>query len=329
MSAELGRVPEPVGWIDNRNFIVPPDIIPVRRVSPIRQRPRTLCRPCPEGTPVCRAGGREWLSDHGPDDVQARDHRNAYGTSFTAHASCLIGLLVLLAGPDAAPPTRATSALRMPAYVAVPSGGSGAPPLTQASAERPSGLRKNHVVRPAARKKAPEASAVAPTRADQSLERDPEPTIEAAAPPESALDTADTSTPADARASEASTAGAGGEGGDGRGSGTGAGSGSGSGVGMSPGPYRLGHGIEPPRKIKHVAPIYPAGALALRALGTVVIEAVVGTDGKVHDTKIVQSIASLDQAALDAVRQWEFAPSTLNGFPVAVIVTVLVQFAIH
>jgi protein TonB len=127
-------------------------------------------------------------------------------------------------------------------------------------------------------------------------------------------------------------------GGSGPGGGTGTGSGSGTGdgigpaskgIGMSPGPYRAGQGIEPPRKIKDVAPLYPPAALTARAFGTVIVEATVGADGKVHDARVVHSIPSLDQAALDAVRQWEFEPSRLNGTPVAVIVTVLVQFAIH
>jgi TonB family protein len=98
---------------------------------------------------------------------------------------------------------------------------------------------------------------------------------------------------------------------------------------MAPGPYRVGNGIEPPRKIKDVRPIYPAGALSSRALGTVLIEAIVGADGKVHDATIVHSIPTLDQAALDAVRQWEFVPSRLNGVAVAVVITVLVQFSIY
>ena len=61
----------------------------------------------------------------------------------------------------------------------------------------------------------------------------------------------------------------------------------------------------------------------------VLIEAVVGTDGKVQEAKVIHSVPLLDQAALDAVRQWEFTPSRLNGVPVAVIITVIVQFAIH
>jgi TonB family protein len=98
---------------------------------------------------------------------------------------------------------------------------------------------------------------------------------------------------------------------------------------MSPGPYRLGQGIEPPRKVKDVRPIYPSGAMALRALGTVVIEAIVGADGKVHEAKVLHSIPELDRAALDAVQQWEFAPARLNGAAVAVIVTVLVKFSLY
>ena len=123
----------------------------------------------------------------------------------------------------------------------------------------------------------------------------------------------------------------------GSGSGSGNGSGSGrngvgggsSGIALSPGPYRPGQGIEPPRKIKDVAPIYPSGALAVRAIGTVVIEAIVGADGKVHEATVVYSIPQLDRAALDAVRQWEFAPSRVNGVAVAVIVTVMVKFSLY
>ena len=98
---------------------------------------------------------------------------------------------------------------------------------------------------------------------------------------------------------------------------------------MPSGPLRLAAGIEPPRKIKDVKPIYPQGVLSDRARGTVIIEATIGIDGTVHDARVIHSVPLLDQAALDAVRQWEFVPSRLNGVPVAVIITVIVQFAIH
>jgi protein TonB len=46
----------------------------------------------------------------------------------------------------------------------------------------------------------------------------------------------------------------------------------------------------------------------------------------VTDTKVVRSIPLLDQAALDAVRQWEYTPTLLNGVPVPVVTTITVNF---
>jgi protein TonB len=98
--------------------------------------------------------------------------------------------------------------------------------------------------------------------------------------------------------------------------------------GPAAGAIRLGPGIEPPKKIKDVKAVYPQGSLTGRLRGTVVIEATIGTDGKVYEARVLRSIAGLDQAALDAVRQWEFEPARLDGAPVAVIMTVTVSFAI-
>jgi protein TonB len=58
----------------------------------------------------------------------------------------------------------------------------------------------------------------------------------------------------------------------------------------------------------------------------VTIEATIGADGKVIDAKVVRSIPLLDQAALDAVRQWEYLPTMLNGLPVPVLMTVKITF---
>ena len=52
-------------------------------------------------------------------------------------------------------------------------------------------------------------------------------------------------------------------------------------------------------------------------------------DGRVKDAKILRSIPLLDQAALDAVKQWEFTPTLLNGVPVPVIMTVTVNFTLQ
>lgn len=90
---------------------------------------------------------------------------------------------------------------------------------------------------------------------------------------------------------------------------------------------RPGGRIMPPKKIKDVPPVYPAVAKAAHVTGAVTIEATIGADGKVVDAKVVHSIALLDQAALDAVRQWEYLPTMLNGKPVPVVVTITVNFA--
>jgi TonB family protein len=89
---------------------------------------------------------------------------------------------------------------------------------------------------------------------------------------------------------------------------------------------RPGGRIMPPKKIKDVPPVYPALAQSAHVSGAVTIEATIGTDGKVVDAKVVRSNPMLDQAALDAVRQWEYLPTMLNGVPVPVLVTVTVNF---
>lgn len=91
-------------------------------------------------------------------------------------------------------------------------------------------------------------------------------------------------------------------------------------------PLRVGGRISTPTKIKDVKPEYPAVAQAARVTGAVIIEATIGEDGKVIDAKVVRSIPMLDQAALDAVRQWEYTPTLLNGVPVPVLVTVTINF---
>jgi protein TonB len=97
----------------------------------------------------------------------------------------------------------------------------------------------------------------------------------------------------------------------------------------SPGqPIRVGSGISPPVKTRHVDPLYPPLAQSARVQGVVIIEAVIGADGRVQEARILRSIPLLDQAALDAVRQWEFQPTLLNGAPVPIIMTMTVQFTL-
>jgi TonB family protein len=97
---------------------------------------------------------------------------------------------------------------------------------------------------------------------------------------------------------------------------------------VNPGePIRVGGSIREPRKIRHVPPVYPPEALAANVQGVVILEAVIATDGSVTDLKLLRSIPLLDQAAVDAVRQWLFTPTMLNGKPVEVAVTITVNFA--
>ena len=92
---------------------------------------------------------------------------------------------------------------------------------------------------------------------------------------------------------------------------------------------RVGGKIRPPKKIKDVQPVYPTAAKSARIAGMVIIEATIGADGKVVDAKVLRSVPMLDQAALDAVRQWEFTPTLLNGRAVPVVMTVTINFKLQ
>jgi protein TonB len=84
-----------------------------------------------------------------------------------------------------------------------------------------------------------------------------------------------------------------------------------------------------PTKVHDVAPIYPTIARASGVEGMVIIEAVIAVDGTVRDARVLRSVMLLDHAALDAVKQWRYAPTRLNGVAVPVIVTVTVHFRLQ
>ncbi len=86
---------------------------------------------------------------------------------------------------------------------------------------------------------------------------------------------------------------------------------------------------ELPEAITKVAPQYPDLAREASVDGTVMVQALVGKDGKVKDTRVVKSIPMLDAAAIAAVRQWVFKPALSNNKPVAVWVAVPVKFTLH
>ena len=69
--------------------------------------------------------------------------------------------------------------------------------------------------------------------------------------------------------------------------------------------------------------------MTAKVQGVVILEVTIDGEGHVADTRVLRSIPLLDQAAIDAVRQWEFTPTLLNGQPTAVRMTVTVQFTLQ
>lgn len=84
-----------------------------------------------------------------------------------------------------------------------------------------------------------------------------------------------------------------------------------------------------PEAITRVAPSYPDKAREAGIQGLVVVQALVGTDGKVKATQVTTSIPGLDEAAQACVRQWVYKPAQAKGKPVAVWAAVPVRFSLH
>lgn len=92
------------------------------------------------------------------------------------------------------------------------------------------------------------------------------------------------------------------------------------------GPVRVGLDVREPRKVKHVPPVYPALAAESRLEGVVVLECVIDPRGRVVDVKVERGLPLLDEAATEAVRQWVYTPTLINGEPTSVIMSVKVTF---
>jgi len=92
---------------------------------------------------------------------------------------------------------------------------------------------------------------------------------------------------------------------------------------------RVGGNIKEPKKIKHVNPAYPDIAKSARVQGVVILECTISPQGKVTNVKVLRGIPLLDQAATEAVNQWVYSPTLLNGVPVPVIMTVTVNFRLN
>jgi TonB family protein len=91
---------------------------------------------------------------------------------------------------------------------------------------------------------------------------------------------------------------------------------------------RIGGSVEAAKVITRVQPIYPASAKAAGAQGTVLLHAVVGLDGRPYSLEVLNSQINPDlaRAAVEAVSQWRYQPTLLNGEPVEVDTTIQVNF---
>jgi protein TonB len=80
--------------------------------------------------------------------------------------------------------------------------------------------------------------------------------------------------------------------------------------------------------LNKTTPTYPPIAKAARVQGTVVLQATISKQGTIEDLRVISGPAMLQQAALDAVRQWRYRPYLLNNEPVEVETTVNVIFTL-
>jgi protein TonB len=281
-----------------RTILVPPDIVAVpQRPKPPRPK-KPPWRPCPDAGPTDRAGGRQWFSDRLFVEGQDVPIRSSLGASIGAHVLVIALAVVLVARFERAGIVRVHQSLVMPAMLLmppIPDPLSGGPRSVQHSKQ----VAQHSEAAPAAER----PTAPAPVEEPSSIE--PEPTFEGSP--------------------DGIEGGVPGGAGDGP---SGETASSGPGVGPS-GPVRLGSTVAPPKKVKDVRPVYPPIALAMRARGTVILDVTIGTDGKVQDAKVLHSVPHLDLAALEAVRQWEYEPTRINGALVALVMTVVVNFAIQ
>jgi periplasmic protein TonB len=282
-----------------RTILVAPDIVAVARRSPappVTKKPPW--RPRSDGGPIEKSGGRHWFTDRIFVEAQHERLRGGLGGSIGVHALVVTLVLVLAAQFERTLVVKVHQRLVMPAMLLMPPM-SEPPPRASKSIQHSSGDSQ------------PSAGA-----------RD-------VAPPPAPIEIPSTIEPETGNEASAGRDEGGVIGGVAGGIGQASGESTGSSGTSSSGPLRLGNTLAPPRKIKDVRPAYPPLALLTQARGTVVIEITIGTDGTVREATVVHSVPQLDQAALEAVRQWEYEPTRVNGTLVSLIMTVVVNFAIQ
>jgi protein TonB len=91
---------------------------------------------------------------------------------------------------------------------------------------------------------------------------------------------------------------------------------------------KVGGAVATPKKLVNVPPRYPDDALQAKVQGAVVLDVVIDADGVPTDVQVAQSVPMLDAAAIEAVRQWRYEPTLMNGVPVPIAMTVTVGFTL-
>ncbi len=118
--------------------------------------------------------------------------------------------------------------------------------------------------------------------------------------------------------------------GGGVGVGNGAGVGEGSGGGTGGGVFHVGGGVSAPKAVYAPDPEYSEEARKAKYQGTCELWLIVGPDGKPRDIRVSHTLGlGLDQKAIEAVKQWKFEPAMKDGKPVAVQISVLVDFRLY
>jgi TonB family protein len=92
---------------------------------------------------------------------------------------------------------------------------------------------------------------------------------------------------------------------------------------------KVGGNVQASMIVQKVPPVYPQLAKSARVSGVVHLQAVIGKDGTVEELKSLGGPALLVQAAIDAVRQWVYRPTMLNGAPVSIETTIDVNFTLE
>jgi TonB family protein len=91
-------------------------------------------------------------------------------------------------------------------------------------------------------------------------------------------------------------------------------------------PIRIGGNVHPPKLIRRVDPVYPVEARRQGIEGIVLLQVYVGLGGEVLDARVIKGQPPLDDAAIEAVRQWQYTPYLLNGEPQPGITAVTLIF---